>query len=341
MNRSILSVVILFTTVIVTAQPVITSSFNPITGDHTKYHPTGSFAEAGNSGSNVLWDFSGLNIIYNPIMGTYHHPNQTMYGSSFPTADIAYEQAFVTGTYHYYNTSSASMEKLGYANAQITAIYDNPQEIITYPFNFGDDLSNNYSCTATVGSFTFTLSGSYSIDADAYGTLSLPSGDYPTLRLAIHNDYTEEYDDGSSTLTYRYDIYEWWWVDGVNKNPLMKTKIEYQYNAGLPFDTIKMVTVSDDFSDIEHNTGNTRQIKLSPNPVTNNLSIDFSIISEEIIECNIYDMTGQLVLSESAEKYCAGKHSKIIHCASLDRGSYLAAVNIGGNQQTMKFIKIE
>jgi len=126
------------------AQPSITSSFNPQVGDYYKYHPVNTIISEGAGGANATWNFGAIQITFNPIIGKFLHPSTTPYATDFTGADVVYEDYFVAGTYHYYEANTAKLEKMGYANAQLTAIYDNPQQIITYPFTYNSSFTNVY-----------------------------------------------------------------------------------------------------------------------------------------------------------------------------------------------------
>jgi len=75
-----------------------------------------------------------------------------------------------------------------------------------------------------------------------------------------------------------------------------------------------------------------------PNPVVNELSIDFTSTSSEMVKVEIYTISGQLVRSLNHET-SEGSNSQRIDVSTLNNGNYLLRIEQGNSQVTSRFIK--
>lgn len=314
------------------AQPSISSSFNPQIGDFYKYHPVNTIISTGGGGANVTWNFGTIQITYNPIIGKYIHPSSTPYAGDFSVADVVFEDYFVAGTYHYYDVSTTKLEKIGYANSQLTAVYDDPQRIITYPFTYNSSFTDTYACTTMVGTMKFTKTGTWSVEGDGYGTLVLPSGSHSNiLRLKIVNEYTDEF---SGLDPYEYKITEYWWVDPSSRKPLMK--VYKEWNSTMPNDTTVLTTVLEGVSGVDHPGKGATNLRLYPNPASEEVHLVFDLESAEEVHYELMTIDGKLIRSIDAAQAVAGTITESISLDGVKAGIYLLNVSIGNVSKVMK-----
>lgn len=320
------------------AQPVITSSFNPAPGDSYKYHPVTTPIAPGNSGANVTWDFSSIAMVYNPLGGVYMSPSATPYVNDFPGSNVAFEAYYVVGTFHYYETTSAKLEKKGEASVQGVAVYDVPQTIITYPFTYNTTTTSNYSCVSLIGTTTQTLTGLWEAHGDAYGTLILPSGTYNNvLRVKITNEYTKEYSDASPTQGV--DGEEYWWVSTTSKAPLLRITKEYYSDDGVLFDSLHIRFIADEVSGINHPDQSVSNLNIYPNPASDLLNLTFDIQKSTLFTLDLYSADGKIIRSYEPEQFFPGNHRKELLLEDITPGFYMLRVGAGDNFRMMKFIK--
>ena len=76
-----------------------------------------------------------------------------------------------------------------------------------------------------------------------------------------------------------------------------------------------------------------------PNPVADNLSIDYSLLSSTNVSINLYDMTGNKLRVIENNKQTEGKHSLNLNTSVLPEGIYLLQI-ISGNYVSDKKISI-
>lgn len=149
------------------AQPVLNySSSHSIGTQSTMYMIGGTPAALQQSGAAVVWDLSSSTVTQ---IGTYKavDPSTTPYGSSYPSANLAFEQNITTQgtTYTYLIDSptelSSIADGIGGTNPTTWASHD---KLMEYPFNYNDFFTaTRQSATGSPEAYTRTY--------DAYGTL--------------------------------------------------------------------------------------------------------------------------------------------------------------------------
>ena len=75
-----------------------------------------------------------------------------------------------------------------------------------------------------------------------------------------------------------------------------------------------------------------------PNPFNPETNIRFSLPEDQIVNLNIYNMTGQLVESLVNERRSAGVHSVHWNASGVASGVYLYQLQVGGRSITQKMI---
>lgn len=82
------------------------------------------------------------------------------------------------------------------------------------------------------------------------------------------------------------------------------------------------------------------KLKVFPNPLTDNGTVQFDLGVSGDVSMNIYSITGRLVESKSAQKMEPGQKKEIrFNAADLAQGTYLLQVKVGETVQTTKFVK--
>jgi hypothetical protein len=337
MKRTILSLALCLAGLLLLSQPSITSSFNPSPGDNYRYHPVNTSVTPGSSGANIVWDFSGIQIIYNPITGKYLSPSATPYVNDFPGCNVAYEDYFMAGTYHYYQTSSTKWEKKGEASVMLTAVFDNPMTMFTYPFTYNTVITDSFSCHTSVGSLVLDKRGIWQITGDAYGILKLPSGNYHNV-LRVKKIFNTV-DDYSGTTINEKDIEEYCWISTTSKVPLFRITTEYNFANGSPTDTLSSIRISDEVAGISDPGGMINGIKLFPNPGSGDVELIFYLPQPESLDISLIAADGKEMWRQDPELCMPGKNSKIIHTENLPSGMYFLNLKMNGYCTTLKFVR--
>lgn len=192
------------------AQAPILTNVNPAIGGSYTYNGIGSYTDPGSSGTGQLWDFSSLNGTSGGLTN-FVSPSSTADGSSFPNANVCGSNTS-TSIFSYFKTSTSKLENLGSVSSTVMS-YSNSEEMLRYPFNYGNSYSDTWQATFISSGYNFVRKGTTTVTADGYGTVILPSGTYTDV-MRIH--YVQVYTDSSYIsgapyiINYTNDEYMWY-----------------------------------------------------------------------------------------------------------------------------------
>jgi len=173
------------------SQLTLTSSYNPVSGDIGKFfHCDTAGILQGDSGMNQIWNFSNLHA-FDSSISNYVNPVNTPYFSTFPTSNVAsYDSIESSDVFSFYKTSWNKYEYLGYAYPGFLEILSNTEDLMQYPFSYGNAYIDTFSGSGTLSGFPFVVIGTMNKSGDAAGTISLPFGTYSNA-LRIKSIQTE------------------------------------------------------------------------------------------------------------------------------------------------------
>ena len=130
--------------------------------------------DPGNSGENILWDYSSLKIVDDNYKIRYRE-NET---------DTAGYVENAHNTSYYYRITRDSLFLYKYVNGTTRMIYTLPELKLTYPFNYKDSINSPLAAKGNYcGKLPLHISGNSETTADAFGKLITPEGDV----LRLHN----------------------------------------------------------------------------------------------------------------------------------------------------------
>ena len=188
------------------AQPTLTQATNGFTIGQSLSLNYSPFADPGFAGPNQTWDFASL-VVDSSTTVQWVDPATTTSGALFPLATIAelwdvvsFSDQDATGLY-----VQGSDEQ-----GTVVALTDTRRALM-WPLTYDDSWTDTYAGTYSVAGFDVTRTGTYSGEADAYGTLQLPWG---TVVNALRVHITAEQSDESPFATLEQDIdsYQWFVV---------------------------------------------------------------------------------------------------------------------------------
>ena len=258
----------LFFTLLITCaftQPVIQNGNEiPVPGYTAPVSMSTGVFDVGSGGANQTWDFSSL--AFAPI-GTYNviAPISSPIGSSFPSADYAYELA---ATYSFFNVLPTKMEVMAYSITTPGSGNDytpNPRTVLKFPFNYLETEADIWQ--KANGSPNDVL-----LTYDGYGTLITPTKTYSSV-VRIK----EEYANG---IDYQwYILYPLMSVMVFDHNENFLINIDAEITTGIPVANFSNITVG-----------------TFPNPVNDILTIQISDISfSTTLELCILSSSGQII----------------------------------------------
>jgi len=335
MRKYILLIVSIAFTFCAFGQTKLTFERNAFTvGDNHDFY-LAKTADEGKTGANITWDFSSL-VPSGNLTSHMIDPATTPKGSSVTDANLALVE---DGNIFYFKVTSEGMEQFGTAVGTTLSTYTDPFVKIKYPFSFGDVATGNFSAKLETPNAPAPTSGSFKVEGDAWGTLILPNGVYKNaLRVKQTRIYNLN-DTTNKEITYR------WYTSSVRYPLLVIIKFENQckttiakvaYYAHSPNEKITPSTTPNSFP------GAAEGIEAYPNPITDELNVNYQVNATAKVSIDLYDASGGLIrnfLSPVTKE--PGKYSDKFNLSSnLPSGNYFVKATIGDQNYIKKIIKV-
>lgn len=325
----------------VLAQPTLQYPANvPAIGDVSYLQfvsPTG--LSAGSSGPNVSWDFSVLENTSNSQVIVVD-PATTPAGGDYPGANIAFNMDNVVYSYLIFdNTGMYYMgAKADTGTYPYQLIYSDHRQLLQYPFAFATSFSDSYKGISTASVAEVKVDGYSIVVADAYGTLTLPTGTYnDVLRINIFDTETDSIFVGGEFLMLNEVIREQFlWYAPNSKHPLFN--LEFVTTNGVETVCCFYSTAG---SGINSNMNEAvSDLNVFPNPAANQIFIDFKLSQNKVAIVSVVNHVGQVIITREISRQTPGMVSEKININALPAGIYFLNVSCkSGNQITEKFVK--
>jgi hypothetical protein len=301
-----------------------------------------NYVAPGAQGENISWDFSGLSYS-NSFTGYVTNSQLSDNQVSFPMANTELTEF---GSRFYFNVNEHQIEQYGYTSAdrKTKVIYTVPFIKMKYPFAYGDSYSGSFS-----GIYEYAdlakgdITGTYSVEADAYGTLILPDNNRFENVLRIKT--IKVYDNRLKNSLQHVEITTFRWYCAYQRYPLLvltkattslgsseykSLQAAYNNNAAKLLKSKNSFIVSDD-------------MELFPNPVTSSLTLKADALSEGTLHLEIYDVSGKFIKAINLEIFINGTQMFDLteEISDLKPAFYLMVIKKESIQKTISFAIIE
>jgi hypothetical protein len=258
----------------------------------------------GSAGNNQTWDFSSLTLAAPSAtsMTSFIAPSPTPYATQYSTSNIV--TAPGGGLYSYYLSDNSGFYHSGFSVPSYSLIYTNPQQLIKFPFSYGNTSSDNYSGSYTVASLTSYRYGSTTLNADGEGTLILPTGSYSTLRMKRIQTIVDSVPVGPIASVLTSTITEYIWYSANQKYPLFLINL-FNVSNPLPLQSSKVVLISS----VVSSTNDLElfgQLDIFPNPSSGPLTIAGELPQASELILQVMDMNGRVCYSQDLGNQSAG-----------------------------------
>jgi len=282
------------------------------------------------NGPNQTWDFSWIDQIIADTL-KISKADLTPFYDEFPTADYGLSSSI--SNYFYEEITPAGARILGKVNYDAfnstfnVFQYNTPQITFPYPLNYTDTFSFTQQYRVQYAAF-FPGSDSirqfnysrFDVEADAWGTLILPIGNFEVLRLKQRSFITD--------TTYSYTN-PGGWSDGEINIDTTDTYLYYAKEIGYRLMSFTQLISGNSRSlgylvgyNLSIQTPEKGAFKLYPNPSDDHISLEIEMEGR----IQIRDMQGRVILTESVSK---GKN--MLSMKELPNGIYFASVLTSGN----------
>lgn len=327
------------------------------------------YKDPGRAGENVIWNFGELKEVNPKYKLTYKSPEISLSDTSevyimgrdtFSVEGVVLD-ALISGLEHrtfYYNQyRNDSLLLLGHENSTTLLQYHPSLVLMKFPFVYGDSVSNVYESKALYSQrIDIESEGGYTVKADAYGKMILPSGDTLNHVMRVKSiqtfygpdsiDVTKEVLQMTVenykwySLGYRYPIFETIHTINSNKEDYFKTAFFYPPEDHVYLsDDDKNLAVLDSLANIEKTEldpesagwlAKNFSYNFYPNPVQTNLNIEYKLETEANIEINLYS-DNQLLKTIQLKKINKGFYEEWLDCSSLQQGTYVLQIKINNH----------
>jgi hypothetical protein len=185
----------------VLAQPALKQELNlPRAGDKIVKQQV-EYKDPGRAGENVVWDFGQLRRVNDKYKLAYSLPrakrnNVFVLGrDTFPANEESQPELLIGRehfTNYFYQFKDSILFLLGYENRLDQMHYLLPLPLVKFPFRYGEKIETaSKSENLFSGQVAMNMHGSFTLEADAYGMLVLPTGDTLKQVLRTHSVQTQ------------------------------------------------------------------------------------------------------------------------------------------------------
>lgn len=291
------------------AQFLMKSSTHILQSGDEHYFNIADNVDPGLSGQNQVWDFSNLKQKSTLTSYMYSAFNSTN-SADIPEANTILEEF---ETKFYFKTSDNIVEQYGTVTKNNTITkYDEPFVKMVFPFNYGDTYSGSFSGTIEgANNYKAFFTGTYLLEADAFGTLILPGNIIfkNVFRIkTVKEQCTNNYACNCATISYKWYSYD-------IRYPLLTIIQTKSTKSTKTFRTAYYSKAKEN-----NNQGNKSfsleseniKAKIYPNPFMDEFNIDYTIMNDYDIRIEIYDNSGRKISSVHKPNQTAGNYTETI-----------------------------
>jgi hypothetical protein len=301
-----------------------------------------SYVDPGESGANIVWNFSELKFekpFTGFVLNSQFSDNQYL----FPKANT------VLGEFDarfYFDVNQNETDQYGFisSDGKSKEIYSVPFVKMKYPFSYGEAYSGVVAGTFEYsGNIKADMAGTYTVEADAYGTLILPNNTKfeNVLRVKTSKSYRILFPNSVQELsisTYR-------WYNAFHRYPLL-VLTEYTTKTGNSIRVDHQAAYNSDAIDFKASDPfpvTLEGISIFPNPVRTLLMLRAESLNTGSLNFEIHDLTGKEVRIFERQISEVGTcefdlSSEIIE---LKPASYILIVSDGSSRKSLDFTIIK
>ena len=287
--------------------------------------------EFGEKGENVTWDFSHVNM-KSDFVANFADPKLDNDFQIFPKANIKLEEF---GNQFFFDANELESKQVGYISKEGNVIkYSEPFTKMKYPFSYGDTFSGKYvgECLKE-GKSVGPINGTYSVTADAHGTLILPGALTYSNALRINEAQTYvQYIDGKE-YEITHEAYRWY-VQEHRFPVFVVVRSQWKYPNGkiqnatrTVYNPVVVYHGSNALAGVS--TQLERKLSVFPNPIQNDFSVRIFTDSPKDVLIQIFDMKGNLMSTIDNLKNLEGEMLFSVSAKNIgmESGIYLIKVN--------------
>ncbi|MBN1558731.1 T9SS type A sorting domain-containing protein [candidate division KSB1 bacterium] len=282
---------------------------------------TGSVSvNVGTAGENQVWDFSGLTA--QDFTATYELFNSanTPYASLYPGANYALKVEFqsvfgLASMYQYINLAPDKLQTVGTVLVSDSDVIQNDDEndVTPLPITYGSSWQSTSADTIDLGVGKMITTMSEKITVDAWGTIKLPSGEYPCLRWKNESTTEQVTRIGDVEVPmYQSTLIGYTWI-GENSLLLasatsMENEVDPNFSTASEVMWLRQVVPSTRVLSSSEQVPRDFGLENYPNPFNPATTISFQLPSDDNVTLSIFDSNGRLIRQLVAQSLSTGQH---------------------------------
>ncbi len=310
-----------------------------------------SFIDPSQTGEDYTWDFSELTPFkqridtFVTVLSTPPPANYLfMLSADFAlrmAGNLPFPGVPVSDPFQYYKSTDNSFNMVGFALKMqgfgIPAVFSDPDVLYKFPLEYGD-VDSSFSGV----DMDITGVGYIKVDrkrkntVDGWGTLTTPYGTFDVLRVKSEVDeYDSIYiDDQEMGIGIPYSYTEYKWLGKSQKAPLLTVK---DVIGGL---IVEYPDVKRGSLGIKESRPEMSTLKSYPNPVTNQVTVEFILKQKLEASVSIINAKGEIVFEIPNENFNRGKNriNLDLKKAGLSKGIYFIKLNSGNQSMVSKIV---
>lgn len=338
MKKIFTAAFLLLTASFVFAQNKITYRVNGLNVGDVRAMKQIEYQPQGNGGANQYWNFSTAKEL-NAMTISQAENVATQMGNidlSSRNTLLAVDEGGEKTTY--FEITNTEKRYWGLSNGGVKIEFEQPIVDMKFPMAYKDVISGSMNGSYITGTTVEPITGSYTSEADAWGTLELPDGNIynNVLRVKLVKNYQQQ--AGSLTYTIQTTRYQYY-AEGVRYPVLIVlenhvssdcncscgnyTTEQAYYLPGAQAETRQLLngnSVAD----------NNVKINVFPNPFHDNLNAAVSIGRAVEANVDIVDAAGRKIKDFGSYNLVEGENSLNLETGDLVPGNYFLRVAVDG-----------
>ena len=339
----------LFAAATLFAQTSVTYECNALRAGDVRNLKQIEYQDPGKGGANQMWDFSQSKEMKDMVIRQTEDRTIT----SNNNLNLVCDEGGVKNTI--FEISKTKKMYWGLENATVKIKFNEPIVDLKFPFNYGEKVEGIMDGTyAENNGKVNPIKGTYTTQADAWGTVILPDGNVyqNVLRVKVEKNYAQTFQSVNGTeeeyqvSSIRYQYF----AKGVRYPVLiiLETEIKTDCKCSCSSKTKEAyyetpASLFEDFEKVVSDKGNAIienfEYNVSPNPFENDLRVAFSVRKNAKVEIDLIDMTGKTVKQIMGEKMKKGDYVYNVNTSDVIGGNYVIRLTVDGEIYSNKLVK--
>ncbi|MDR3236698.1 MAG: T9SS type A sorting domain-containing protein [Prevotellaceae bacterium] len=258
-----------------------------------------TYVAPGDAGENVMWDFSAAK----PLNTVAQHETIESLGVQ--------DELLITnasGVKFLYNCTRSTNVYKGFQDSSRTVSFNQPIQKVVYPFSYDSKISGTFDGHSIYHSsnYEYKIAGTYSSEADGYGTLILPTGQ--ALNDVLRVKTVEKYVESSCSdveiesvkylwyvAEYRYPVFVTWDIHNTYENQPTTTSQTSFYTLANINQPSSNPIYSDTDEQAAEDTGADITYQVYPNPYNSYFHLTYTLNKPTVVNIALYSLSGSLV----------------------------------------------